>query len=471
MPAMDTFWLSCLERFEKELSAQQFNTWIKPLHLELSPKDHEPTLTLVAPNRFVMQWVKENFLSHIEQMAENHFSGTVCFQLTLADQVLLKTTPQTAEQAVVTSPPLPAAFDAPAVPASRSAGRDHREKREKNPSRLNPSFTFNTFVTGKANQLARAGAIQVAERPGVAYNPFFIYGGVGLGKTHLIQAIGNFVLEHNSSAKVRYIHSEQYVSDVVRAYQHKAFDDFKRYYHSLDLLLIDDIQFFGGKNRTQEEFFYAFNALIEAHKQVIITCDSYPKEISGMEERLISRFGWGLTVAVEPPELEMRVAILLKKALMENIVLDENVAFFIAKHIRSNVRELEGALKRVLAYSRFTGHSLSLDLAREALKDLLAVQNRQISIENIQKTVADYYKIKVAEMYSKKRSRIVARPRQMAMAISKELTPLSLPDIGEAFGGRDHTTVLHGYRKIAELRASDPTINRDFNALLHILRG
>lgn len=467
---MDTFWLSCLERFEKELSAQQFNTWIKPLHLEPSHNVHEPTLTLVAPNRFVMQWIKENFLSHIEQMAENYYSQTIHFQLKLADQVLAKTPSAAAEAPVITTPPLPASFEAP-IAAVQKISRDPKEKREKNPSRLNPSFTFNTFVTGKANQLARAGAIQVAERPGVAYNPFFIYGGVGLGKTHLIQAIGNSVLEHNSAAKVRYIHSEQYVSDVVRAYQHKAFDEFKRYYHSLDLLLIDDIQFFGGKNRTQEEFFYAFNALIEAHKQVIITCDSYPKEISGMEERLISRFGWGLTVAVEPPELEMRVAILLKKALMENIVLDENVAFFIAKHIRSNVRELEGALKRVLAYSRFTGHSLSLDLAREALKDLLAVQNRQISIENIQKTVADYYKIKVAEMYSKKRSRIVARPRQMAMAISKELTPLSLPDIGEAFGGRDHTTVLHGYRKIAELRASDPTINRDFNTLLHILRG
>ncbi|MEK7842856.1 MAG: chromosomal replication initiator protein DnaA, partial [Pseudomonadota bacterium] len=331
--------------------------------------------------------------------------------------------------------------------------------------------TFDNFVTGKANQLARAAAVQVAECPGVAYNPLFIYGGVGLGKTHLIQAIGNLVLKHNNQAKIRYIHAEQYVSDVVRAYQHKAFDEFKRYYHSLDLLLVDDIQFFGGKNRTQEEFFYAFNALIEAHKQVIITCDSYPKEISGMEERLISRFGWGLTVAVEPPELEMRVAILLKKALLEKIMLDENIAFFIAKHIRSNVRELEGALKRVLAYSRFTGHSLSLDLAREALKDLLAVQNRQISVENIQKTVADYYKIKVAEMYSKNRARIVARPRQMAMAIAKELTPLSLPNIGEAFGGRDHTTVLHGYRKIAELRASDPTTNRDFNTLLHILRG
>nr|WP_107797691.1 MULTISPECIES: chromosomal replication initiator protein DnaA [Nitrosospira] len=460
MSAMQNFWLSCLGYFEKELSAQQFNTWIKPLHLDLSHSADEPIL--VAPNRFVKQWVKDHFLSRIEEMAEKHFSRSIHFQLTLANQDSTKETASAVNNAAVT--PIPAAISAPVRLTPKTS-------KEKNPSRLNPSFTFNSFVTGKANQLARAGAIQVAERPGVAYNPFFIYGGVGLGKTHLIQAIGNSVLEHNSTAKVRYIHAEQYVSDVVRAYQHKAFDDFKRYYHSLDLLLIDDIQFFGGKNRTQEEFFYAFNALIEAHKQVIITCDSYPKEISGMEERLISRFGWGLTVAVEPPELEMRVAILLKKALMEKIVLDENVAFFIAKHIRSNVRELEGALKRVLAYSRFTGHSLSLELAREALKDLLAVQNRQISIENIQKTVADYYKIKVAEMYSKKRSRIVARPRQMAMAISKELTPLSLPDIGEAFGGRDHTTVLHGYRKIAELRASDPSINRDFNTLLHILRG
>jgi chromosomal replication initiator protein len=460
MLAMDTFWLSCLGHFEKELSAQQFNTWIKPLRLDLSSTEHGPAL--VAPNRFVMQWIKDHFLSRIEQMAEKHFSQNIHFHLKLADQSSTKASPPAGNNTLATPTP-------PATPGA--VFLTQKTSKEKNASRLNSSFNFGNFVTGKANQLARAGAIQVAERPGVAYNPFFIYGGVGLGKTHLIQAIGNFVVEHNSTAKVRYIHSEQYVSDVVRAYQHKAFDEFKRYYHSLDLLLIDDIQFFGGKNRTQEEFFYAFNALIEAHKQVIITCDSYPKEISGMEERLISRFGWGLTVAVEPPELEMRVAILLKKAQMEKIVLDENVAFFIAKHIRSNVRELEGALKRVLAYSRFTGHSLSLDLAREALKDLLAVQNRQISIENIQKTVADYYKIKVAEMYSKKRSRIIARPRQMAMAISKELTPLSLPDIGEAFGGRDHTTVLHGYRKIAELRASDPAINRDFNTLLHILRG
>lgn len=464
---MDNFWRSCVGYFEKELSAQQFNTWIKPLRLEPATADTSDPI-LIAPNRFVLQWIKDNFLAHIERMAEQYFCRTVRFQLALSDP--LSDHAGAHPIPVNTIPPASSSradLDAPAVVIKKPNG----DAKEKNASRLNPSFTFENFVTGRANQLARAGAIQVAERPGVAYNPFFIYGGVGLGKTHLIQAIGNLVLEHNSSAKVRYIHAEQYVSDVVKAYQHKAFDDFKRYYHSLDLLLIDDIQFFGGKNRTQEEFFYAFNALIEAHKQVIITCDSYPKEISGMEERLISRFGWGLTVAVEPPELEMRVAILLKKALMENIMLDENVAFFIAKHIRSNVRELEGALKRVVAYARFTGHALSLDLAREALKDLLAVQNRQISIENIQKTVADYYKIKVAEMYSKKRSRVVARPRQMAMAISKELTPLSLPDIGEAFGGRDHTTVLHGYRKIAELRASDPTINRDFNTLLHILRG
>lgn len=460
MATMDTFWLSCLNHFKKELSAQQFNTWIKPLQFSLSKAHNE--LILVAPNRFVLQWIKDNFLSRIEQMAEKYFSENIHLQLKLTNNVPEKTAAPTKEDDTIT---LPSSASIQPPPISRSPSI------EKPRSRLNPSFTFDSFVNGKANQLARAAALQVAERPGVAYNPFFIYGGVGLGKTHLIQAIGNFVFSANSQIKVRYIHAEKYVSDVVRAYQHKTFDDFKRYYHSLDLLLIDDIQFFGGKNRTQEEFFYAFNALIEAHKQVIITCDSYPREISGVEERLISRFGWGLTVAVEPPELEMRVAILLKKALIEKIVLEENVAFFIAKHIRSNVRELEGALKRVLAYSRFTGHQLSLDLAREALKDLLAVQNRQISIENIQKTVADYYKIKVAEMYSKKRSRIIARPRQMAMALAKELTPLSLPDIGEAFGGRDHTTVLHGYRKITELRTSNSSTNQDFNTLLHILRG
>jgi chromosomal replication initiator protein len=338
-------------------------------------------------------------------------------------------------------------------------------------SRLNPEFTFKTFVTGKANELARAAAMQVAERPGEAYNPLFVYGGVGLGKTHLIHAIGNLLQERNPQSRIRYIHAEQYVSDVVRAYQHKAFDDFKRYYHSLDLLLIDDIQFFSGKNRTQEEFFYAFNALLESRKQVVITCDTYPREIAGMENRLISRFGWGLTVAVEPPELEMRVAILLRKAEAENVHLDESVAFFIASHSQTNVRELEGALKRILAYSRFSGRPITIEVCREALKDLLALQSRQVSIDNIQKTVADYYKIKVSEMYSKKRTRNVARPRQIAMALAKELTHLSLPDIGEAFGGRDHTTVLHACRKVAALKSTDHDITRDFDSLLKVLRS
>ena len=457
---MDAFWSSCTKDLEKELSIQQFNTWIKPLQFT-SSVDPCIEITLLAPNQFVLQWVKDNFFLRIKQMAEKHFCKEISLQLKIESSLATKTIGLTKNITKITPTPVIQNLIAPI------AQKAFKERT----GRLDPSFTFDSFVAGKANQLARAGAIQVAESPGTAYNPFFIYGGVGLGKTHLIQAIGNFVLANTPLAKVRYIHSEQYVSDVVKAYRHKAFDEFKRYYHSLDLLLIDDIQFFGGKSRTQEEFFYAFNALIETHKQVIITCDSYPKEISGVEERLISRFGWGLTVAVEPPELEMRVAILLKKALLEKISLDETVAFFIAKHIRSNVRELEGALKRVLAYSRFTGRPLSLDLTKEALRDLLTIQNRQISIENIQKTVADYYKIKTIEMYSKKRSRNVVRPRQMAMALAKELTPLSLPDIGESFGGRDHTTVLHGYRKIMELRLSDPIIGRDFNILLHILRS
>jgi chromosomal replication initiator protein len=455
--SLNTFWLSCLDHFRRELNAQQFNTWIKPLQID-SVLDNENEVVLIAPNRFVSQWVKDNFIAHIEKMAQSYFDKKIQFLLKLSEPGEIKPNQTEAD---------------PGEPQqeSRPAPKVIHQPPKKDPNGLNPQFTFDNFVTGKANQLARAGAIQVAESPGIAYNPLFIYGGVGLGKTHLIQAIGNYVYENDKSAKIRYVHAEKYVSDVVSAYQHKAFDKFKLYYHSLDLLLVDDVQFFGGKNRTQEEFFYAFNTLIETHKQVIITCDTYPKEITGLEERLVSRFGWGLTVAVEPPELEMRVAILLKKAEQEKIHLEENVAFFIAKHIRSNVRELEGALKRVMAFSRFINQEITLDLAKEALKDLLAVQSRQISIENIQKTVADYYKIKVSEMYSKKRSRVVARPRQMAMAIAKELTSLSLPDIGEAFGGRDHTTVLHGYRKINELRVSDPIINRDFNALILILRG
>jgi chromosomal replication initiator protein len=445
---MDAFWALCLQHFEQSLPHQQFKTWIQPLQARVSGRN----LVVQAPNRFVLQWVKDRFLPVIEQLAEDHQKGQLTISLELAQRGAVLPTP-------------PAAIPAAAPPAVEA------RPRVRETSRLNPTFTFDSFVTGKANQLARAAALQVAEHPGTAYNPLFIYGGVGLGKTHLLQAIGNLVQDRNPNAKIRYIHAEQYVSDVVRAYQHKAFDGFKKYYHSLDLLLIDDIQFFSGKTRTQEEFFYAFNALIEAHKQVIITCDTYPKEISGMEDRLISRFGWGLTVAIEPPELEMRVAILIKKAEADGIHLVEDVAFFIAKHIQSNVRELEGGLKRVIAYSNFAGQPISVELAREALKDLLAIQYRQISIDNIQRTVADYYKIKVAEMYSKKRSRNVARPRQMAMALAKELTQMSLPDIGEAFGGRDHTTVLHACRKIASLKTENPDIGRDFEALLQVLRS
>jgi chromosomal replication initiator protein len=446
---MNSFWRHCLSHFEKELPAQQFRTWIKPLKFHADGG----TLTLTAPNRFVLQWVRDKFYTRIQALAMQHFAQPMEISLLLAEKA----------STGASSPP------AARAPESAAAAGSHNPSRDR--SRLNPAFTFDTFVTGKANELARAAATQVAERPGAAYNPLFIYGGVGLGKTHLIQAIGNALHARQPETKIRYIHAEQYVSDVVRAYQHKAFDDFKRYYHSLDLLLIDDIQFFSGKSRTQEEFFYAFNALIESHKQVVISCDTYPREIAGMENRLISRFGWGLTVAVEPPELEMRVAILLKKAEAEAISLDEQVAFFLAKHIQSNVRELEGGLKRVLAYARFSGQEISVELCRDALRDLLAIQNRQVSVENIQKTVADYYKIKVSEMYSKKRSRNVARPRQVAMALAKELTQLSLPDIGEAFGGRDHTTVLHACRKIAMLKATNSDMTRDINSLLKVLRS
>ena len=440
---MDSFWRSCLGHFEQQLPPQQFKTWIKPLKFQALAN----TVTLTAPNRFVLQWIRDRFLGEIQRLAADRLGADIKIDLVLADK-----------EASVPSKPL-----MPETQGGKPSTRDI--------SRLNPEFTFGTFVTGKANELARAAAIQVAERAGEAYNPLFIYGGVGLGKTHLTHAIGNLLQQSKPQSRIRYIHAEQYVSDVVRAYQHKAFDDFKRYYHSLDLLLIDDIQFFGGKSRTQEEFFYAFNALIESRKQVVITCDTYPREIAGIENRLISRFGWGLTVAVEPPELEMRVAILLKKAGAENIILDEAVAFFIASHSQTNVRELEGALKRILAYSRFSGLPISVDLCRDALKDLLALQSRQVSIDNIQKTVADYYKIKVSEMYSKKRVRSLARPRQVAMALAKELTPMSLPEIGEAFGGRDHTTVLHACRKVRELVEADQMIARDHSLLMQILRG
>jgi len=448
---MQGFWAACLSRFEKELPAQQFNTWIRPLRFDAAAA---PTgeLRLLAPNRFVLQWVKEKFLPRIEALGAEFFSSPIRVSLTLD---------------TVTAPdptaPVPAATAEPARPAARPPSPDR--------SSLNHEFSFDSFVAGKANQLARAAGLQVAEHPGTSYNPLFIYGGVGLGKTHLIHAVGNLVLMQHPSARVRYLHAAQYVSDVIRAYQQKSFDEFKRYYHSLDLLLIDDIQFFTGKDRTQEEFFYAFNALIEAHKQLIITCDTYPKDLAGIDERLKSRFSWGLTVAIEPPEQEMRVAIILKKAEAVSLPLSEDVAFFIAKHIRSNVRELEGALKSVVAYSRFNGRDITLDTAKEALKDLLSAQNRQITIENIQKTVAEYYKIRVSDMHSKKRNRNVARPRQLAMALAKDLTPMSLPDIGDAFGNRDHTTVLHACRTIASLREKNHDINRDYHVLEQVLKG
>jgi chromosomal replication initiator protein len=442
---MQNLWDACLRRLEQELPAQQFNTWIRPL----APEGGEAadTLVLAAPNRFVLELVRERFASRIERLVAEASGRELGLRLVLArgTETLARAT----------------------QPAPRQAETPSILER----ARLNPAFSFESFVTGKANQLARAAAQQVAENPGVSYNPLFVYGGVGLGKTHLVQAIGNQLADQRPQARIRYIHAEQYVTDVVRAYQQKSFDEFKRYYHSLDLLLIDDIQFFSNKGRTQEEFFYAFNALVEAHKQIVITCDTYPKEIAGMEERLISRFGWGLTVAIEPPELEMRVAIVIKKAEAEAVALSEDIAFFIAKHIRSNVRELEGALKKVLAFARFSGRELSLELAKEALQDILNVASRQVSVEGIQKTVAEYFKLKISDMHSKKRSRNVARPRQVAMALAKDLTQMSLPEIGEAFGNRDHTTVLHACRTIASLRKHDTALNRDYVVLEQVLKG
>ena len=458
MPATTQFWSTCLATFESELSTQQFNTWIKPLRLD----GDEDGLQVLAPNRFTIQFVKDRFLSRIEDLAKDYFGKAITVTLALGGPA--EHGKPAASDGGNGSGPKPAAAT-PKAATLKQMGASHET------TRLIPTYTFDNLVTGKANQLARAAAMQIAENPGVAYNPLFVYGGSGLGKTHLVHAIGNMVHQQNPQAKIRYIHAERYVSDVVRAYQHKAFDEFKRYYHSLDLLLIDDIQFISGKTRTQEEFFYAFNALIEAHKQIVITIDTFPKEIKDMDDRLVSRFGWGLTVAIEPPELEMRVAILLRKAEQENIKLDDNVAFFIARCIRANVRELEGAMKKVLAYSRFTGNPITLDLAKDALKDILAVENRLVSVENIQKAVADFYKIKVADMHSKKRTRNVARPRQMAMALAKELTQMSLPAIGEAFGGRDHTTVLHACRTIADLRETDMQLKHDFQVLMQMIKG
>lgn len=466
---MDSFWSHCLAHFEGTLNSQQLNTWIRPLTLRVTPG----RVVVNAPNRFVAQWVRDKFLRDFDSLAREYFPEPplVCLEIADSSAQVPARVAEPAHEEPVESPhrtrqQTPAPAVAPAVrrkEAAKPAALDE--------SRLNPLFNFDTFVPGKANDLARAAALQVADNPGAGYNPLFVYGGVGLGKTHLVQAIGNRMVNRDGGARVRYIHADRYVSDMVRAVRSNSYDDFKRRYDSLDLLLIDDIQFFSGKEGTQEQFFYTFNTLIEEHKQVIITSDTFPKDMEGIEERLKSRFSWGLTVMLEPPELEMRVAILLDKARLEKAELDEGTAFFIAKQVRSNVRELEGALKRVIAFARFNKQLISVELAKEALKDLLAVQNRQISIENIQKTVADYFKIKVADMYSKKRVRSLARPRQMAMYLARELTDLSYPEIGLSFGGRDHTTVLHACAKIEELKAQDVTLRKDYTLLLQVLTG
>lgn len=577
---MQDFWQAAAAQLERELTPQQFKTWIKPL-APVAFDEEAHALRIAAPNRFKLDWVKSQFSGRITALACEYWETQVSVHFVLdpaASGRAATYTQQAMQQgghdgmspagmgtggapypgapagmpagmsgqayghapaqhpqshqaggyhehpgqpnggqpgygapasqapypagpgamphrgAAPTGHPLQAGaivpmqdmgdIDVAQMDASEASARSYRVPSQQpaaagaqptdtvhERSRLNPILTFDNFVTGKANQLARAAAIQVANNPGKSYNPLYLYGGVGLGKTHLIHAIGNFMLMENPRARIRYIHAEQYVSDVVKAYQRKAFDEFKRYYHSLDLLLIDDIQFFSGKNRTQEEFFYAFEALIANRAQVIITSDTYPKEITGIDDRLISRFDSGLTVAIEPPELEMRVAILMKKAAAENVSVPEEVAFFVAKHLRSNVRELEGALRKILAFSNFHGKDITIEVTREALKDLLTVQNRQISVENIQKTCADFYNIKVADMYSKKRPANIARPRQIAMYLAKELTQKSLPEIGELFGGRDHTTVLHAVRKIADERGKDAQLNHELHVLEQTLKG
>jgi len=467
------FWDETLSLLARELSPQQFKTWIQPLKLG-SFVESEQLLTITAPNRFKLDWIKKTFADRFQALATAYFATPITLNFVLEiDPDAMGRSPS----AAVTTPLV---VGVTANDRDPSVGLDDEELVGfsdehafdiEDHSKLNPALTFDTFVTGKANQLARAASIQVAHNPGTSYNPMFLYGGVGLGKTHLIHAIGNHLLKEKPNARIRYIHAEQYVSDVVRAYQQKAFDRFKRYYHSLDLLLIDDIQFFSGKSRTQEEFFYAFEALLSNRSQVIITSDTYPKEMAGIDERLISRFDSGLTVAIEPPELEMRVAILMKKAAQEGIPMSEDVAFFVAKHLRSNVRELEGALRKILAFVRFHGRDVTIDVARAALKDLLSIQNRQISVDSIQKAVADFYNMKVADMYSKKRPANIARPRQIAMFMAKELTQKSLPEIGDLFGGRDHTTVLHAVRKIAEERAHDSHLNHEIHVIEQTLKG
>jgi chromosomal replication initiator protein len=438
--AETTLWNRCVRDLQAELPEQQFNTWIRPLQAV----EDGNVLKLLAPNRFVVDWLREHYIERILELVDG--AGG-------ASEVVVEVGSRQAAAPVVTNFSPAIKHNAPAAVTPR----------------LNPEFAFKNFVEGKSNQLARAAASQVGENPGKSYNPLFIYGGVGLGKTHLMQAIGNAMLARESGCRVSYVHSERFVTDMVRGLQHNTISEFKRFYRSLDALLIDDIQFFAGKEQSQEEFFHTFNALLEGQRQIVLTCDRYPKEVNGLQERLKSRFGWGLTVAIEPPELETSVAILMSKAVAEGAVLPEEVAFFIAQRIRSNVRELEGALRRVIANSRFTGRAISLEFAKDALKDLLALQDRLVSIENIQKTVAEYFKIRVADLLSKRRSRSIARPRQIAMALAKELTNHSLPEIGDAFGGRDHTTVLHGCRRISALRETEKRVDEDYLNLLRTL--
>ena len=437
-------WSKCLERLESELPAQQFNTWIRPLHAISEAHD----LQLLAPNRFVRDWVRDKYIERI---------------VAVLDTVLQNGTPNVSI-AIGSSQPQPAP-----LPTNRTATRPSAPKGTAHATGLKADFNFDTFVEGKSNQLARAASLQVAENPGNAYNPLFICGGVGLGKTHLMHAVGNLITGIKPGGRVVYLHSERFVADMVKALQHNAINEFKRFYRTVDALLIDDIQFFAKKERSQEEFFHTFNTLLEGQQQIVMTCDRYPKEVSGVEERLKSRFGWGLTVAIEPPELETRVAILKSKAAQSGIDLPDEVAFFVAKRFRSNIREVEGALHRVVANSQFTGRPITLEFSKEALKDLLALQDKMITIDNIQKTVAEYYKMRVADLVSKRRSRSVARPRQLAMALAKELTNHSLPEIGDAFGGRDHTTVIHACRKIADLRRSETRIKEDYINLGRIL--
>lgn len=454
-----SLWQQCIEQLQEELPMQQFNMWIRPLQAQTIEPDQ---LHLYAPNRFVVDWINDKFIGRIKDILLSLNEGKAIEILLV---VGVRATDSVSKSEIVVNKKVEE--HTPPIVAAQPA----KEKRESHHNNLNRSFTFTNFIKGKSNQLAYAASCQVAENPGSAYNPLFIYGGVGLGKTHLMHAIGNTILQNKPGAKILYLHSERFVADMVKALQTNSMERFKERYRTVDALLIDDIQFFAGKDRSQEEFFHTFNALLEGQQQIILTCDRYPKEVDGLEERLKSRFGWGLTVAIEPPELETRVAILISKAEQMQIELPYDIAFFIAKRIRSNVRELEGTLKRVIAHAQFTGKPINLDLVREALKDLLTLQDKLVTVDNIQKTVAEYYRIKVADLLAKRRNRSIARPRQMAMALAKELTQHSLPEIGDAFGGRDHTTVLHACRKINELCTKQVDVKEDYQNLLRVLSG